>query len=37
MPDTNMNTAYSWASDLSDLSHLQMTLDNNQRTHLILE
>ena len=37
MPDTNMNTAYSWASDLSDLSHLKMTLDINQRIQLILE
>ena len=37
MPDTNMDTAYSWASDLGDLSHLKMTLDNNQRTKLILE
>ncbi len=37
MPYTNMNTAYSWASDLSDLSHLKMTLDINQRIQLILD
>ncbi len=36
LPDTNMNTAYSWASDLSDLSHLKMTL-NIRRMQLILE
>jgi hypothetical protein len=32
-----MNTAYSWASNLSDLSHLKMTLNINQRMQLILE
>ena len=37
MPDTNMNTAYSWALGLADLSHLKMTLDINQRIRLILE
>jgi hypothetical protein len=37
MPDTNMYTAYSWASDLADLSHLKATLDINQRIKLILE
>jgi hypothetical protein len=37
MPDTNMDTAYSWASDLADLSRLEMTLGINQRTQLILE
>lgn len=37
MSDTNMDTAYSWASDLADLMHLKMTLDINQRTKLILE
>ena len=31
MPDTNMDTAYSWATDLADLSHLKITLDINQR------
>jgi hypothetical protein len=35
--DINMDTAYSWASDLADLSHLKMTLDINQRIQLILE
>ena len=29
MPDTNMDTAYSWATDLADLSHLKITLDIN--------
>jgi len=33
MPDTNMNTAYSWAN----LSHLKMTLDIDQRIEMILE
>jgi len=37
MPDTDMNTAYSWALGLADLSHLKMTLDINQRIRLILE
>jgi hypothetical protein len=37
MPDTNMDTPYSWASDLADLSHLKMTLDINQRIQLILD
>jgi hypothetical protein len=37
MPDTNMNTAYSWATDLADLSHLKMTLDIDQRIEMILE
>ena len=37
MPDTNMNIAYSWACDLSNLSYLKMTLDINQRIHLILD
>jgi hypothetical protein len=36
-PDTNMNTAYSWANKLADLSHLRMTLDINQRIQLILD
>lgn len=37
MPDTNMDTAYSWASDFADLSSLRMALDINQRTQLIVE
>ena len=37
MPDTNMTTAYSWATNLADLSHLKMTLDINQRIQLILK
>jgi hypothetical protein len=37
MPDSNMDTAYSWATDLADLSHLKTTLEINQRTQLILE
>jgi hypothetical protein len=38
MPDTNMNTAYSWATNFADLSHLKkMTLDINQRIQPILE
>jgi hypothetical protein len=37
MPDTNMDTAYSWATDLADLSYLKMTLDINQRIQLILD
>jgi hypothetical protein len=37
MPDTNMDTAYSWANKLADLSHLKMTLDINQRIQLILD
>ena len=35
MPDPNMNTAYSWA--ITDVYHLNMTLDINRRTQLILE
>ena len=37
MPDINMNIAYSWACDLSNLSYLKITLDINQRIHLILD
>jgi hypothetical protein len=33
--DTNMNTAYSWASKLADLSHLKITLDTNEMTTMI--
>jgi hypothetical protein len=35
VPDTNMNTAYSWASELADLSHLKITLDTNERATMI--
>ena len=37
MPDTSMDTAYSWATDLADMSHLKMTLDINQRIQLTLD
>jgi hypothetical protein len=37
MPDTNMNTAYKWASELADKSHLIFILDINQRVELISE
>jgi hypothetical protein len=37
MRDTNMDTAYSWATDLADLSDLKITLDINQRIQLILD
>ncbi|MGA9154415.1 MAG: hypothetical protein WBZ36_27850 [Candidatus Nitrosopolaris sp.] len=35
--DINMNTAYYWANKLAGPSHLKITLDINQQTHLILE
>jgi hypothetical protein len=37
MPDTNMNTAYKWASELADKSHLIFILDIDQRVELISE
>jgi hypothetical protein len=37
MPDTNMTTANSWASELADLSQLTITIDINDRTQLISE
>jgi hypothetical protein len=37
MPDTNMWTVYSWASELADSSQLTVTIDINDRTRLVLE
>jgi hypothetical protein len=38
MPDTNMNTAYSWACQLADISQLQLAADDiTKATNLVIK